>query len=165
MLCEAVVPAEYSGGILYRQGEPGANEQNCNRTHGFGPAHCKNAQRSCREGGWMVIVLSGRLEKSILQHPSSPEISIGFLDQNGSIFQCISMHINANMLMCAARCTTSKTPSVIQGEVGPGGLCGDMGSLADLGRSWQISGRVENSVGQRFAMLVALVALVACEIP
>ena len=75
------------------------------------------------------------------------------------------MHINANMLMCAARCTTSKTPSVIQGEVGPGGICGDMGSLADLGRSWQISGRVENSVGQRFAMLVALVALVACEIP
>ena len=91
------------------------------------------------------------------------------------------MHINANMLMCAARCTTSKTPSVIQGEVGPGGICGDMGSLADLGRSWQIladlgrswqiladlgrswqiSGRVENPVGQRFAMLVALVA---CEI-
>lgn len=64
MLCEAVVPAEYSGGILYRQGEP---------------------------GDWMVIVLSGRLEKSILQHPSSPEISIG--------------------------------------EVGPGGICGDMGML------------------------------------
>eukprot|EP00434_Breviolum_minutum_P028242 symbB.v1.2.024984.t1/scaffold2400.1/size80086/9 len=50
MLCEAVVPAEYSGGIIYRQGEP---------------------------GDWMVIVLTGLLEKSILQHPSSPELPIG----------------------------------------------------------------------------------------
>ena len=70
MLCEAVVPAEYSGGIIYRQGEPGRSWP-----------MTKNSQAdecSC-PGDWMVIVLSGLLEKSILQHPSSPELPIGFL--------------------------------------------------------------------------------------
>ncbi|CAK9020129.1 unnamed protein product [Durusdinium trenchii] len=55
-LCDAVVPAEYSGGLLYRQGDPGE---------------------------WMCIVLSGHLEKSILRDPSLPEIPIGDVAPGG----------------------------------------------------------------------------------
>ena len=87
------------------------------------------------------------------------------MDQSFNAYQCISMQT----CWCVPRVAPLRKHPVsskvkwVQEEFVETWVAWQI--LADLGRSWQISGRVENSVGQRFAMLVALVALVACEIP